>query len=134
MSCCLSLYFLVVFKTILRGLETFGFIGLKIVFWVLFVVLGGLLTPFFTRLSFFTSCLKKTLFAPAPWRPYSLHLLSMLKLHAQVPSVLPSPSTLGLFTSGYTAILKITYNFLIFSQHAEKHAMLSSLYVPYISI
>ena len=37
MSCCLSEYFLVVFKTVLRGLWTFSFVGLKIVFWVLFV-------------------------------------------------------------------------------------------------
>ena len=37
---------MVVFKTVLRGLWTFGFVGLKLIFWVLFVELGGLLTPF----------------------------------------------------------------------------------------
>ena len=88
MSCCLSVYFLVVFKTILRGLWTFSFVGLKIVFKVLFVVLGGLLTPFVTRLTLFTSsCL------------------------AVPKSLLPLP--LGLSTSGYTAVLRITHNFLI---------------------
>ena len=46
MSCCFSVYFPVVFKTVLRGLLTFGFVGFKIVFWVLFVELGGLPTPF----------------------------------------------------------------------------------------
>ena len=56
------------------------------------------------------------------------------KLRAQVPSVLSSPFTLGLFTSGYTAVLRITRNFLIFSQHTEIYAMLYSLHVPYISI
>ena len=34
------------FKTVLRGLWTFGFVELKIVFWVLFVELVGLLTSF----------------------------------------------------------------------------------------
>ena len=44
MSCYISIYFLVVFKTVLRGLWTLGFVGFKIVFRVLFVELGGLLT------------------------------------------------------------------------------------------
>ena len=35
------------------------------------------------------------------------------KSRAQVPSILPSTSTHGLFTSGYTAVLRITRNFLI---------------------
>ena len=62
----LSFYiFLVVFKTVLRGMWTFGFVGLKIVFWVLFVELGGLLTPSVTRLSLATSRLVETLVASA---------------------------------------------------------------------
>ena len=66
MSCCLSAYFLVVFKTVLRGLWTFGFVGHKIAFWFLFVGLGGLLTPFsVTRLSLATSHLVETLIASA---------------------------------------------------------------------
>ena len=65
MSCCLSVYFLVVFKTVLRGLWIFGFIRLKIVYRVLFVELGGLLTPSVTRLSLVMSRLVETLVASA---------------------------------------------------------------------
>ena len=61
MSYYFSVYFLVVFKAVLSGLWTFGFIGLKIVSWVLFVELGGLLTPSVTRLFIVTSHLVKTL-------------------------------------------------------------------------
>ena len=61
MSCCLSVYFLVVFKTILKGLWTFGFVRLKIFFWLLFLELGGLQTPSVTRLSLATSRLVETL-------------------------------------------------------------------------
>ena len=113
MSCCLSVYFLVVFKSILRGLRTFGFVGLKIVFWVLYVELGGLLTHSVTRLFSATSRLVETVAASASWRPYSLLPLSVPKSRAQVPSVLLPPSTLGLSTSGYTAVSMITCNFLL---------------------
>ena len=73
MSCCLSVYFLVVFKAVLRGLWTFGFVRLKIIFWIMFVELDGLLTPSVTRLSLVSSpcgepsrfCLVETLFAYA---------------------------------------------------------------------
>ena len=61
MPCCLSVYFLVVFKIVLRGLYTFGFVGLKFLFWVLFVELGGLLTPFLSKLSLDASCFVETL-------------------------------------------------------------------------
>ena len=64
----------------------------------------------------------------------SLLPLFVPKSRAQISFVLPSPSTLSLSSSGYRAILRVTRNFLIFSQHREKHAMLSSLHVPYISI
>ena len=72
MSCGLSVYFLVVFKTVLKGLWTFGFVGLIVVFWVQFVELGGLLTPFsVTKLSLAASRLVETQVASA-------------SLHAQV--------------------------------------------------
>ena len=117
MSYCLSVYFLVVFKTVLRVLRTFGFVGLKIVFWVLFVELGGLLTPSVTRLSLAMSCLMETLVASPPFAPKSC---------AQVPSILPTPSTLGLSTSRYTAVLRITRNFLIFPHRKTCNAVLST--------
>ena len=78
----------------------FGFLGLKIVFWVLFAKLGGLLIPFsfqaiFNHISPCGNpchfCSAQTIFATA-------------SLRAQVSSILPSPSTLSLFTSGYTAV------------------------------
>ena len=79
---------MIVFKTVLRGLWTFGFVGLKIVFWVLFVELGGLLTPSDTKLFLVTSHLVNTLVAsPSSGLPKSL---------AQVTSVLPSPTICGL--------------------------------------
>ena len=99
MSCCLSVYFLVVFKTVLKGLWMFGFIGLKIVFWVLFVELSGLLTPFVTRLSLAMFLLLKTCVASAHGDPICF-CFSL----SPSPSVLPSPSTLGLSTFRYTAI------------------------------
>ena len=90
MSYCLSVYFLVVFKTILRVLWTEGcLVGFKIVFWVLFVELGGLLTPSVTRLFLATSHLVKTLVASVPWIPYSFQPLSVPKSRAQIPSVQP---------------------------------------------
>ena len=94
------------FKTVLRGLWTFGFVGFKIVFWVLFVELGG---------HFF---------------------ISPTKSRAQVSSVLPSPSTLGLSTSRYTAVLRITRNFLItpfLLNHLSKLQSLSVLTQFFIS-
>ena len=105
MSCCLSLYFLLVFNTLLRGLWMFGFVGLKIIFWVLFVELRDLLTPLVTRWSLAMSHLGETL------------LTSFLSCQAQVMSsslsILLFPSALGLSTFGYTAILRRTCNFLI---------------------
>ena len=92
------------FKTVLRALRTFGFVGLKIVFWVLLVELGGLLTPSVNRLSLASSRLVET-------------LLTAASLCAQVTysstSILPSSSILGLCTSGYPAVLRITRDFLI---------------------
>ena len=111
MSCCLSVYFLVVFKTVLRGLWTFSFVGLKIIFRVLFIELGGLLTTFVTRLCLATSRLVETLVA------------SVSSGRAQVtcssPSVLLSPSTFGLSTSGYTDVSRITRNFLTVSDDIQ---------------
>ena len=84
------------FKTVLRGLCTFGFGGLKIVIRVLFVELGGLLTPSVTRLSFAVFRFVETLVASAS------------SCHAEVTCssvfVLLSPSALGLSTSRYTAV------------------------------
>ena len=106
------------FKTILRGLWTFGFIGLKIVFCVLFVELGGLLRPSVTRLSLAMSHLMETLVASP---------LSMPKSCPQVPSILPPPSTFSLFAFGYTAILRITRNFLIHNEFvAEPYKLVDS--------
>ena len=106
------------FKTVLRGPWTFDFVGLEIVFWVLYVELGGLLTPFVTRLSFFTSHLMKT---------HSLLPHSVSKSPATVSSILPSPSTLGLSTSGYTAIKRITLNFLIKLEYILENKMYNPL-------
>ena len=75
------------------------------IFWDLFVELGGLLTPSVTRLSFFVGF--------ASWRPYSLLPLSVSKSRAQVSSVLLSSLTLDLSKSEYTAVWRITRNFLI---------------------
>ena len=88
-----TIYFLVVFKTVLRGLWMFGFVGHKIVFWVLFVELGGLLTPFslpalFSHISphgdlshlCSSGCAGLTSTSLCP------------KSRAQVPYILPSPS------------------------------------------
>ena len=109
MSSCLSVYFLAVFKTVLRRLWTFSFVGLKIVFLVLFVELGSLLTPFsfqalFSHVSLRGDCSCFCLILPCSSPSF-------------LPSVLPSSSTLGLFTSRYTAILRITHNFLIEQVH-----------------
>ena len=60
MSCCFSVYFLVVFKTVLRWMWTIDFVELKIVLWVLFVELGGLITPSVNRQCLATSCLTGT--------------------------------------------------------------------------
>ena len=120
MSCCLSVYFLVVFKTVLRGLWTFGFVGHKIVFWVLFVELGALLTLSITRLFVGFKLFSNTLYYHTVFSTYRLveTLFTSSSLRVKVtcpnPSVLPSPSILGLSTSGYTAVLRITRNFLIF--------------------
>ena len=56
MSCCLSVYFLVVFKTVLRDAVDVWFRRAQIVFWAPFVEFGDLLTPsvigsLFTRLT-----------------------------------------------------------------------------------
>ena len=79
----------------------------------LFIELCGLLIPFsfqalFSHVSpredpsrFYSSGPAEVTFASL--RP---------KSRDQVPSVLPSSSTLGFFTSGYTAVLRITRNFL----------------------
>ena len=86
MSCCLSVYFLVVFK---RAVDVW-FRRAQIVFWVLFIELGGLLTLSVTRLSLATSRFVETLIASPPF--------AVPKLCAQVPSVVSSPSTLDLST------------------------------------
>ena len=114
MSCYLSVYFLVVFKTVLRGLTTFGFVGLKIVFWVLFVELFGLLIPFSSQALFSHVSPRgdPSRFCPSGRGEFTSASLPP-KSHAQVPSILPSPSTLCLFTSGYTVVLRITLYFLI---------------------
>ena len=97
--------FLYIFWLCLWGLWTFGFVRLKIVFWVLFVELGDLLTPSVTRLSLATSCLVETLTASSP--------SDRAQVTCSSPSVRLSPSTLGLSTPGYSAVSRITRNFLI---------------------
>ena len=103
MFCCLSVYFLVVFKTVLRGLWMFGFVGLKIDFWVLFVELGGLLT-FFSFQAFFSHVSPRG--DPSRFclvSPYTSHVLKSFQSYC-----LPLPSA-----SKYTAVLRITQNCLI---------------------
>ena len=91
MSSCLSVYFLILFKTVLRGWWTFGFVGLKIAFWVLFVELGGLLTPFSVTSLFLATS----------------HFVEIL---VASPRLAPLPS--GLSISRYTVVSRITCNFL----------------------
>ena len=99
MYCCLSGYFLVGFKTVLRGLWTFGFVWLKI-------VLGSI-----CRVEWSTNTSYPALFSHISPRGDPCRFSPSCR--AQVPSVRPSLSTLGLSTSGYTAVLRITRNFLI---------------------
>ena len=96
MFCCLTVYFLVVFKTVLRGLWMFGFVGLQLFSGFCLQSLGGQLTLSVTRLSLVTSRLVETQVASAspraqvtcssPFRPaFSLYSRPLyIRVHSRL--------------------------------------------------
>ena len=91
-----------VFKTVLRGLWTFSFV------WHKFFFLGSV-----CRVGWSANTLSyQAVFSHvSPHGDLSCFCLSPCPSH--VLKSLPPPSTLSLSRSGYTAVLRITYNFLI---------------------